>query len=280
MNELHETPEAVAGRVVAEILRGDYTINDTGSEPGQYDVHIVTRDGRTVALEVTGFGADDWRETRAAIEARQKKGEFQGVGLQHQWWVLFRTGTLIRPLERRLADLLAHLEGQGLTRATSRYDGGDRSLHEAATALGELGVSAVEVWQKEPPQGVRRILLAQTGSGIGTAGALPLAITALFEKRDNQEKLARADCDERHLYAMLEDHGSSAALEAVWPLPTCPADPARVIDVLWVWSPSVSGVLFRVGPGTSDWKRFNSVDGTTLREPSVCEPSGPKPGEP
>jgi hypothetical protein len=250
--------------VVALILKGEHTINDTGSEPGQYDVRIVAGDGRTVAMEVTSFGADDWKETRAAIEARQKKGDFQGEGLQHQWWVLFPTGTRIRQLERPLTDLLARLEEQGLTRATSRYDGKDRGLQEIATALAGLSVSSVDVWQEEPPEGVRRILLSQTESGIGTAGALPAAITALFDKRDNQEKVANADCDERHLYAKLEDHGSGAVLEGVWPLPTCPTDPARVIDVLWAWSPSISGVLFRVEPGTSDWRRFNSPSGDPL----------------
>ena len=259
-----ETPEGVAGRVVALVLEGEYTINDTGAEPGQYDVRIVTGCGRTVAMEVTSFGADDWKETRAAIEARQKKGEFQGEELQHQWWVLFPTGTRVRQLERRLTELLARLEEQGLTRATSRYDGEDRGLQDVAAALAELGVSSVDVWQEEPPEGVRRILLSQTESGIGTAGALPAAIGAVFEKGDNQEKLAKAECNERHLYAILEDHGSGAVLEGVWPLPSCPADPVGVIDVLWVWSPSVSGVLFSVEPGTSDWRRFNSVDGTPL----------------
>jgi hypothetical protein len=271
VSSLRETPEDVAGRVVSLLLGGDHTINDTGSEPGQYDVHIVAGDGRTVAMEVTSFGADDWKETRAAIEARQKKGEFHGDGLQHQGWVLFPTGTRIRPLERPLIELLSRLEAQGLTRATSRYDGEDRGLQEIAAALAELGVSSADVWQEEPPEDVRRILLSQTGSGIGTAGALPAAITALFDKRDNHEKLARADCDERHLYAMLEEHGSGAVLEGLWPLPQCPSDPARVINVLWVWSPSVSGVLFIVEPVTSDWQRFNSVDGTPLPRALVCK---------
>jgi hypothetical protein len=250
--------------VVSLILKGEHTINDSGSEPGQYDVLIVAGDGRTVALEVTSFGAHDWKETRAAIEARQKKGDFQGEGLRNQWGVLFPTGTRIGPLERALTDLLARLEDQALTRATSRYDGRDRALQEVATPLAELGVSSVDVWQEEPPEGVRCILLLQTESGIGNAGALPAALAALFDKRDNQEKLAGADCDERHLYAVLEDHGSGAVLEGLWPLPPCPADPAGVIDVLWAWSPSISGVLFSVEPGTSDWSRFSSVSGTPI----------------
>jgi hypothetical protein len=257
-------PEDVAGRVVSLILEGEHKINDTGLGSGQYDVRIVTGEGRTVAMEVTSFGAEDWKETRAAIEARQKRGEFQGEGLQRQWGVLFPTGTRIRPLERPLTALLARLEEQGLTRAANRYDGKDPGLREIATTLAELGVTEADVWQETPPKGVRRILLLQTESSMGTAGALPAAITALFNKRDNQEKLAKADCDERHLYATLEDHGSGAVLEGVWPLPTCPADPAGVIDVLWVWSPSLSSVVFRVEPGTSAWRRFNSVDGTPL----------------
>ena len=153
-------------------------------------------------MEVTSFGAEDWKETRTAIEARQKKGEFQGEGLQHQWWVLFPTGTRVRQLERPLTELLARLEEQGLTRATSRYDGEDRGLQEIATALAEQGISSVDVWQETPPRACGASSFRTPRAGIGTAGALPAAIAALFEKSDNQEKLAKAECNERHLYAI------------------------------------------------------------------------------
>lgn len=265
MNSPGEADEDVAGRIVALVLGGEHTINDTGSEPGQYDVRIVTGDGCTVAMEVTSLGADDWAKTRAAIEQWQQNGYFQGEGLQHQWGVLFPMGTQVKLLDQPLTDLLGRLEAQGLTEAASRYDGEDPCLHEIATALADLGVSSVVVWQESPPNGVRRILLLQTGSGIGTAGALPAAIVALFDRRDNQQKLANANCDERHLYAMLEDNGSGAVLEGVWPLPRCPADPVGVIDVLWVWSPSISGILFGVEPGTSRWQRFDSVSGERIQ---------------
>jgi hypothetical protein len=83
----------------------------------------------------------------------------------------------------------------------------------------------------------------------------------VFEKRDNQEKLARAECDERHLYVFMENGGAGAVLEGAWPLPACPADPANVIHTVWVYSPSVSAYLFRTQPGTANWERFVAASG-------------------
>ena len=84
-----------------------------------------------------------------------------------------------------------------------------------------------------------------------------------FKKSDNQAKLARAECDEKHLYVRFDDQGSGAVLEEL-AASDCPADPAGVIDVLWAWSPSISSHLFNVQPGTDAWERFNSVTGEPL----------------
>lgn len=94
------------------------------------------------------------------------------------------------------------------------------------------------------------------------AGDLVAALTALFEKRDNQEKLTRAQVDERHLYVFMEDGGASSVLEGAWPLPASPDDPEGVIDTLWIYSPSASSyLLFRNRPGTDEWEKFNTVTG-------------------
>jgi hypothetical protein len=59
----------------------------------------------------------------------------------------------------------------------------------------------------------------------------------------------------------MEDGGAGAVLEGMWPLPPAPSDPEGVIDVLWVYSPSVSAYVFRVVPGSADWNRFVTATG-------------------
>jgi hypothetical protein len=117
-------------------------------------------------------------------------------------------------------------------------------------------VSSVVVWEASPPSDQPRILVSQSEQQIGSDGSLPGALAAVFEKRDNQEKLSRADVDERHLYVFMENGGAGAVLEGVWPLPACPSDPEAVIDVLWVYSPSVSAYIFKTEPGGNVWTRF------------------------
>jgi hypothetical protein len=253
--------EEAAAQAVSRVVGGTYAINDTGSEPGQYDVRITMPNKSTVALEVTSYGGDTWKRTVARIRAESKKGKHSGEDLKYQWWVVVPTGIGISELQPRLGELLARLEAEGKDGVASNFDGDDATLTDVAAALRDLRVNSVNLWDESPPEGQPHILLSQSMRVIGTAGALPGAIAAVFEKDDNQQKLERADADERHLYVVLEDGGSAAVLEGVSPLPACPADPKGVIDTLWVYSPSVSAYLFRTRPGTADWERFVAATG-------------------
>jgi hypothetical protein len=258
-----DSPEDAAAAHVVAVLGGDYTLHDTGREQSQYDIDITTPDGVSVALEVTSYGGDDWRRTAARVRAAMENGNFRGQGLRHQWWVIFTSGRGIREIEAALQAILERLESEGHDMATTRYEGNDASLVETANALRDLGVSSVSVWDAEPDPDEPRIVLSQATSSIGTAGALTAAIEAVFEKRDNQTKLERAERDERHLYVLMEHDGASAVLEGVWPLPASPADPTSVIDVLWVYSPSSSSRLFRTRPGAQEWECFSTHTGAT-----------------
>jgi hypothetical protein len=240
---------------------GAFEINDTGNEPGQFDVGITTEGGTSIALEVTSFGGEDWKRTGARVRAEQDRGNFAGEGLRQQWLVTFPSGIGIREIEAPLTEVLLRLEQEGIEGAERRYDGDDATLREVAEILGQLPVNSVFVFDPNPTEDEPRIFLAQSLSFRGGSGDLPAAITALFAKGDNQAKLARAECDERHLYVFMEDGGASAVLEGAWPLPACPPDPAEVIDTLWVYCPSVSGYLFRTRPGSEVWERFVTLTG-------------------
>ena len=175
--------------------------------------------------------------------------------------MVVQAGTSPRSLDPRLSALLARLEAKGMAWASESYDGDVQAYGEIADELKELGIEEAGVWDDEPSEDQDRIVLVQSRRDIGTAGSLPAATRSVFAKTDNQRKLAQADTDERHLYVYLEDGGASAVLERVWPLPACPPDPEGVVDLLWVFSPSVSTYLFRVRPGTGAWEKFNSGSG-------------------
>jgi hypothetical protein len=256
-----DTPEVAAAQALLRVFGGKYEINDTGEEPGQFDVRIVTAEGRSLAVEVTSYGGDDWRRARARIEAERRRGGLDGEGLRQQWWVVVPTRTRIRDLSPRLIELLIYMEGEGKQSATTSDEGDDAILRGISATLRELRVNSVWVWDSSPDDDQPRVLVSQSERRIGTMGALPAALSAVFEKGDNQKKLRRADCDERHLYVFIEDGGAGAVLAGAWPLPNCPPDPANVVDTVWVYSPSVSVYLFRVPPGTADWERFIMASG-------------------
>jgi hypothetical protein len=261
MNARSNDAEEAAAQAVARVLGAEYEINDTGAEPGQYDVKLTTDGGVVVALEVTSFGGDNWKQTRARIAKQRQRGTHAGRGLKNRWLVVVPTGTSIRDLQPRLDEQLGTLEATGHTTLSIPYDGANRTLATVAKALADLKVNSVNTWGEPPPDDEPRVLLVQSERVIGTAGALPAAVAAVLQKDDNQKKLAKAECDQRHLYVFMENRGAGAVLEGAWPLPECPADPAKVIDVVWVYSPSDSAYLFRVPPGTADWKRFTAATG-------------------
>jgi hypothetical protein len=261
MDERIETAEFAAGQHVLAVLGGEFEIHDTGAEPGQYDIEIKTGMGVSVALEVTSYGGDDWKRTAARVRKQMDRGNFAGDGLRNQWLVVFPSGIGVREIEEPLTEVLLRLEGEGRSFATKRYEGDDEILIEIAELLNGLPVNSVSVFDPDPPAAEPRILLAQSDSSIGTAGALPAALATIFQKGDNQDKLARSRTDERHLYVFMEHGGASAVLEGAWPLPPCPEDPAGVIDTLWVYCPSVSSYLFRAHPGSDDWEKFIALTG-------------------
>lgn len=256
----HDVEIAAAQHVVA-VVGGSFEIHDTGDEPGQYDVDIRTRAGVSIALEVTSFGGDDWKRTAARVRKQLAGGAFAGEGLRHQWLVVFPSGSDVRELEAPVTEVLLRLEKEGADGATSRYEGDDATLKEVADILREIPVNSVFVFDHDPPSNEPRIFPAQSEPSIGGAGALPAALAAVFEKADNQRKLARSETDERHLYVFIEDGGASAVLEGMWPLPAPPQDPTGVVDTLWVYCPSVSAYLFRTQPGGEEWERFIGLTG-------------------
>lgn len=227
---------------------------------------MTARDERVIALEVTSFGGDDWQRTDARIKAAASKGTAD-LPLNTVWSVVVHSGAGIRDLQPRLTEVLNRLEEEGKLNAGAGYDGEDRLLRDASSLLADLGVSSAAVLNRAPNANEPKIVFSQVKRWVGTAETLPLALEAVFEKRDNQAKLAAAVADERHLFVWMEDEAAAARFQTAAPLRQCPRDPVGVVDVLWVSSLFMPGYVCRVTPGMADWNRFLAATGEQAPPP-------------
>ena len=263
MSTRDNSSEEAAAIAVAQVLGAScWHLNDTGSADGQFDICLVTERGSRIALEVTSYGGETWRQTAARIDQQRRMGSCAGEGLGMVWAVVIQTGIGIRELQPALEEALVLLESTGADGIDVVESSTDSpALKTAIEGLRRLGVRSTWVLKENPVADEPRIVLLQSERTIGTAGSLPSGLTCVFARGDNQRKLDVEGYDERHLYVFVLDGGAAAVLQGLWPLPPCPEDPAGVIDTLWVYSPSASTFLFRVTPGTEDWERFVVANG-------------------
>lgn len=265
----HDEEEAAA-RAVQRVIGGTWELEDTGAEPGKFDVLHTLASGDRIALEVTSEGTYDQRKTHRAIQRRTDDGDFAGASLSCQWHVHVPTTLRISTLRARdLEEALRGIEAQGLVSVSAvgaHTSYGDR----ASRSLARLGVESAVLWNPSPPSGVPKILLSQSFSVIGEHTSLPDALRRVLARTDNQDKLAAAEADARHLYVFMHDRAAANGLRGIWPLPACPPDPRGVVDMIWVFAPwASSAYLHRVVPGSDQWKRFVTATGEPAPESAL-----------
>src|SRR5207244_1087292 len=139
-------------------------------------------------------------------------------------------------LQPEIEMALGDFEARGLKAASSR-GAHPRFGDPDAWTLATLGVWDVTRWDHDLEPDEPKIIVKAASSVIGEHTSLADAIERLFEKTDNQDKLASADVDGRHLYVHMRDKAAATGLRGIWPLPACPPDPRDVIDVLWISAP-------------------------------------------
>jgi hypothetical protein len=266
--------EYSAAQTVRSVLGGTWEPNDTGAAPSQFDVLHLLDDGRRIALEVTSEGDYGPRKSRHAINKRTAKGDFDGASLRYMWHIDVPTTARIANLSTvALEATLRDFEAQGLdyvhTRGAYPWYG-----DPAAQALLRLGVDAAIRWNVDPPDDEPKILVSASWSVVAGPEALPNALARVLARHDNQQKLAAADVDERHLYLYLDDYGAAAALRPIWTIPACPPDPHGVVDTLWVYAPSESSAhVHRVTPGSAEWRHYVIATGEQVSESALRESS-------
>jgi hypothetical protein len=237
-----------------------------------FDVLHLLDDGRRIALEVTSEGNYDPRKSRHAINKRAAKGDLDGASLSYMWQVTVSAKATIAKLSTvALEATLRDFEEQGLdyvdTRGVYPWYG-----DPAAQALLRLGVDAAIRWNVDPPADEPKIIISASWSVVAGPEALPSALARVFGRGDNQQKLAAADVDERHLYVLLNDWGAAAALRPVWTIPACPPDPDGVVNALWVYAPSESSAyVHRVTPGAAEWQHYVIATGEEVPESVLRE---------
>jgi hypothetical protein len=266
--------ELAAAQAVQRVLGGTWEPHDTGAEDGMFDVLHTLDDGRRIALEVTSEGNYDGHKSRRAIDKRAARGDLDGPSLRYMWHVDVPTTASIAKLATvELEATLRDFEQQGLeyvhTRGAYPWYG-----DPSARALLSLGVDAAIRWNVDPPAGEPKIIISVSWSVVAGPEALPTALARVFARDDNAKKLAAADVDERHLYLLLNDWGAAAALRPYWPIPPCPPDPHKIIEMLWVYAPPASSAfLHRATPGAAEWQHFVMATGERVSERVLRESS-------
>lgn len=259
--------EHAAAQAVRRILGGTWDPHDTGVRDSMFDVLLTLDDGRRIALEVTSEGNYDPRKSRHAIDKRTARGDFDGASLDYMWHVdLPTTARIAKLAAAELEATLRDFERQGLEYVHTR--GNDPWFGDpSARALLKLGVDAAIRWNVDPPAGEPKILVSVSWSVVAGPEALPSALARVLARGDNQQKLAAADVDERHLYVLLNDWGAAAALRPIWTIPACPPDPDSVLDAIWVYAPSESSAyVHRVTPGDDEWRHYVMATGEQVPE--------------
>ena len=193
--------EAVAAKVLAELLDGIAVKRDTQRGPdsrGVHDYDIALRNGRVVALEIT---------QEVDVASRRQAGYVQKhnltiAGLRHNWSVELNHRCDPRPAYKCLPDVLERLEELDI-RDVSALD----SQHQVPflRKLRELGIMSAHRAHRNEVS-IRRgevHIVQHLGSGwrLHSDAMKEVVDSALCRKA---EKLRRANADERHLWIWID----------------------------------------------------------------------------
>ena len=229
--------EAVAARVLAELLGGTEVKRDTQNGPassGMHDYDISLANGRLIALEITQEA--DVASRRQADYVQKHPLEIAGLG--HNWSVEVNHRSDLTPVYECLSDILMRLEELDIPYVNS-FD----SEHKVPflRMLRRLGI--VSAHRSEVSLGAASDVHIVPNLGSGWCSQSDemtrIANSALCRKA---EKLRKTDADERHLWIWID------FTRGIFDIPTMrdadelpstspdvsPGSPGAGVDVVWI----------------------------------------------
>ena len=229
--------EAVAARVLAELLGGTEVKRDIQSGPassGMHDYDISVPNGRLIALEITQEA--DVASRRQADYVQKHPLEIAGLG--HNWSVEVNHRSDLSPVYECLSEILMRLEELDIPYLNS-FD----SEHKVPFLRKLRGLGIVSAHRNDVSFGAAGEVHIVPNLGSGWCShsdeMTRIANSALCRKA---EKLRKADVDERHLWIWVDfTRGifDIPAMRRVRELPSAVPDvssgsPGAGVDVVWI----------------------------------------------
>jgi hypothetical protein len=256
--------EQWARQLLSSALGNDVTVehHDDGSEPGMYDLDLLTIDGSAFgAVEISAAGDPELTALWRAMQGFG--GRWIEPSLIGGWLVTVRADARIKPIKARLPSLLATLEASGYG---SSLRGRELVAHvPEATDLGI--VSLMQSGTNFPGS----IYLSPSLHARDNAGVVPdhsndlaLWISGWLRdqtQRDNLAKLAHSGRSERHMFTIVPAFSPApfpvayALLADDRPAPTDSPDLPIEVTHCWIASTWNTGKLFAWSPSVG-WRLF------------------------
>ncbi|MCZ6679768.1 MAG: hypothetical protein O7E52_21260 [Candidatus Poribacteria bacterium] len=204
--------------------------HDQSTSVHDFDLHYA--DGTVAAVEVTASVAEQMECTAAAIANARKGGPFVcAKKCRHGWWVHPLPSANINKIRTHVDEYLAAIEAEGHHRFLAATDAA--SSPAVARILSELRIEAANVVQWKTPNCIGIALPGQ--GGLVSAENVQRAIEVEANKRDNRQKLARADVGERHLFIYIDPRNFLPRVACIDESPPQPG-PSLPHEITHIWA--------------------------------------------
>ena len=190
--------EAVAARVLAEMLDGTPTRRDVQCGPdsdGIHDYDICLSDGRIVALEITQEADSESRQQTDYIQ----KHQLTIKDLQYGWSVELDHRCNARPAYQSMSEVLGRLEELGIPYLSVF---GCKRPVPFVEKLKQLGIRSVRRNGGSVDHGEVRIVPHLGPGWRSHSDAMREVVDSALRRK--AEKLRRANADERHLWIWID----------------------------------------------------------------------------
>jgi hypothetical protein len=253
--------EALAKLVVEAVLEGASMRFREDQSISVADFDLTLPSGETVPLEVSQTTDEALRKTVAAIEKKEKGGQFiQGKVCSRGWLLIPRQDANINRIRKKVDRYLANIESVGLD-VFSVFSGHCDEFPAVKAIVDDLGIESGRVFEWIRP----RLICIQHPCDVTMYDAsVPLeAAMQVAEENDNRKKLGAVEAMQRHMFVYVDwfDRDAWFGMNSPRPyLPTAAVELPEEVTDLWiasrtrvsgqfaVWRATKGGTVKSVGP--------------------------------